>query len=57
LLIRGAHVLPASAAITRLHIVSDRLPDNRPHGLHGDVFAIGGSFFGREAAAFFGGST
>ena len=43
----------ATAAVTRLHIVSTVSPDSVHDGLHGDVFAIGGSFAGREGSAFF----
>ncbi|WP_394848397.1 hypothetical protein LZC95_13165 [Pendulispora brunnea] len=43
----------ATAAVTRLHIVSTVSPDATHDGLHGDVFAIGGSFAGREGSAFF----
>ena len=52
LLIR-AHAFVATAAVTRLHIVSTVSPDAVHDGLHGDVFAIGGSFSGREGSAFF----
>lgn len=43
----------SSAAVTRLHVVSTVSPDAVHDGLHGDVFAIGGSFSGREGSAFF----
>jgi len=46
-------VFIANAAITRLHIVSIVSPDAVHDGLHGDVFAIGGSFSGHEGSAFF----
>ncbi len=43
----------AKGKVTRLHIVATVSSDSVHDGLHGDVFAIGGSFAGGEGSAFF----
>jgi hypothetical protein len=43
----------ARARTTRLHVVATVSSDAVHDGLHGDVFAIGGSFAGSEGSAFF----
>ncbi|MEO6419365.1 MAG: hypothetical protein ABIP39_08175, partial [Polyangiaceae bacterium] len=43
----------ARAAVTVLHVGATVSPDVVHDGLHGDVFAIGGSFEGRQGNAFF----
>ena len=43
----------ARGAVTRLHVVASVSPDTVHDGLHGDVFAIGGSYAGGEGSAFF----
>ncbi len=51
-LIRG-RTFTARAAITPLHVTATVSPDVVHDGLHGDVFAIGGSFEGHLGNAFF----
>jgi hypothetical protein len=43
----------AKGKVTRLHLVATVTADAAHDGLHGDVFAIGGSFTGGEGNAFF----
>lgn len=43
----------ARGRVTRLHLVASVSADAVHDGLHGDVFAIGGSFAGGEGSAFF----
>lgn len=43
----------ARGKVTRLHLVASVSADAVHDGLHGDVFAIGGSFAGGEGSAFF----
>jgi hypothetical protein len=61
-LVRGIHrtvallrarSFTAAKASTRLHIVATVSQDQVHDGLHGDVFAIGGSFSGSEGSGFF----
>jgi hypothetical protein len=51
-LIRG-RAFVARAATTRLHVAARVAPDQVHDGLHGEVFALGGSFVGAEGNAFF----
>jgi hypothetical protein len=51
-LIRGRPFV-AKGKVTKLHIVATVSSDAVHDGLHGDVFAIGGSFSGGEGNAFF----
>jgi hypothetical protein len=51
-LIRG-RTFTAHARITPLYLSATVSPDDVHDGLHGDVFAIGGSFEGRRGNAFF----
>jgi hypothetical protein len=48
-----ARAFVADRAATRLRVTATVSPDQVHDGLHGDVFAIGGSFEGREGNAFF----
>jgi hypothetical protein len=43
----------ASAPVTRLRVVARVAPDEVHDGLHGEVFAIGGSFEAAQGSAFF----
>ncbi len=43
----------AKGKVTKLHLVAVVSADSVHDGLHGDVFAIGGSFAGGEGSAFF----
>lgn len=43
----------AKGRVTKLHLVASVSADAVHDGLHGDVFAIGGSFTGGEGSAFF----
>ena len=43
----------AKGKVTKLHLVASVSADAVHDGLHGDVFAIGGSFAGEEGSAFF----
>ena len=43
----------AKGKVTKLHLVAAVSADSVHDGLHGDVFAIGGSFSGVEGSAFF----
>jgi hypothetical protein len=43
----------AKGKVTRLHVSGTVSADAVHDGLHGDVFAIGGSFAGAEGSAFF----
>lgn len=43
----------SKARVTRLHLVATVSTDSVHDGLHGEVFAIGGSYTGGEGAAFF----
>jgi outer membrane biosynthesis protein TonB len=43
----------AKGKVTKLHLVASVSADAVHDGLHGDVFAIGGSFAGGEGSAFF----
>ncbi len=43
----------STAAVTRLHVVGTVSADTVHDDLHGEVFAIGGSFSGHEGNAFF----
>jgi hypothetical protein len=43
----------AKGKVTKLHLVAVVSADSVHDGLHGDVFAIGGSFAGAEGSAFF----
>ena len=49
----GARPFTARGAVTRLHLVAQVAADAVHDGLHGDVFAIGGSFNSGEGSAFF----
>jgi hypothetical protein len=49
----GARAFTSHARRTRLHVTASVSPDVVHDGLHGDVFAIGGSFSGGEGNAFF----
>lgn len=51
-LIRG-RTFTAHARVTPLYLSATVSPDDVHDGLHGDVFAIGGSFEGRRGNAFF----
>ncbi len=51
-LIRG-RAFTAAGARTRLHVTASVAPDQVHDGLHGDVFALGGSFTGGQGNAFF----
>lgn len=46
-------VFVAHARATTLHVVGNVASDTVHDGLHGDVFAVGGSFIGGEGDAFF----
>ena len=48
-----ARSFTAAAPVTRLRIAGRVSPDEVHDGLHGDVFALGGSFSGGEGSAFF----
>jgi hypothetical protein len=48
-----ARTFTAAAPVTRLRIEARVSPDEVHDGLHGDVFALGGSFSGGEGSAFF----
>jgi hypothetical protein len=48
-----ARTFTARQAVTRLHVSARVSPDEVHDGLHGDVFAIGGSFAAAEGQAFF----
>lgn len=48
-----ARTFTARAATTTLHLRATVSPDSVHDGLHGDVFAIGGSFASSEGSAFF----
>jgi hypothetical protein len=48
-----ARTFVATGAVTHLHLSATISPDAVHDGLHGDVFAIGGSFAGHEGSAFF----
>ncbi len=61
-LVRGIHrtvallrarSFTASKATTRLHVVATVSQDQVHDGLHGEVFAIGGSFAGTDGSGFF----
>jgi hypothetical protein len=49
----GAREFTSGGPRTRLHLVATVSPDDIHDGLHGDVFAIGGSFVASEGSAFF----
>ncbi len=49
----GAREFTATGAVTRLKLTASVSPDQVHDGLHGDVFAIGGSFAQAEGNAFF----
>jgi len=49
----GARTFTSRAKVTRLHLVATISKDDVHDGLHGDVFAIGGSYTGSEGRAFF----
>lgn len=51
-LIKG-RAFVAKGKVTKLHLVASVSADAVQDGLHGDVFAIGGSFAGDEGNAFF----
>ena len=51
-LIKGRSFV-AKGKVTKLHLVAVVSTDSVHDGLHGDVFAIGGSFAGAEGSAFF----
>lgn len=51
-LVRGRS-FTARGRVTKLHLVATISPDTVHDGLHGDVFAIGGSYTGNEGQAFF----
>ncbi len=51
-LIKGRSFV-AKGKVTKLHLVAVVSTDSVHDGLHGDVFAIGGSFAGGEGSAFF----
>jgi hypothetical protein len=46
-------VFTADGSVTRLHVSAKITPDEVHDGLHGDVFAIGGSFDDAKGSAFF----
>jgi hypothetical protein len=48
-----ARAFTAHAALTSLQVSATVSPDDVHDGLHGEVFAIGGSFEGRQGNAFF----
>jgi hypothetical protein len=48
-----ARQFTARTAVTRLHVAARVSPDEVHDGLHGEVFAIGGSFASAEGQAFF----
>jgi len=48
-----ARTFTAKVASTRLHVTARVSPDEVHDGLHGEVFAIGGSFAAAEGQAFF----
>ncbi len=48
-----ARTFTASGAVTRLRVVAKVAPDQVHDGLHGEVFAIGGSFEATQGSAFF----
>jgi hypothetical protein len=43
----------AKSRVTKLHVIGHVSTDSVHDGLHGDVFAIGGSYVGNEGNAFF----
>ncbi|MBK6460827.1 MAG: hypothetical protein IPF92_07440 [Myxococcales bacterium] len=49
----GGRAFTSRGKVTRLHLVATVSPDTVHDGLHGDVFAIGGSYAGSEGQAFF----
>ncbi len=49
----GGRAFTSRGKVTRLHLVATISPDTVHDGLHGDVFAIGGSYVGGEGQAFF----
>lgn len=49
----GGRAFTSRGKVTRLHLVATVSPDTVHDGLHGDVFAIGGSYTGSEGQAFF----
>jgi hypothetical protein len=49
----GARAFTASRPVTRLHVTASVSADQIHDGLHGEVFAIGGSFAKAEGSAFF----
>jgi hypothetical protein len=51
-LVRG-RAFTARGRVTKLHLSATISPDTVHDGLHGDVFAIGGSYTGNEGQAFF----
>lgn len=51
-LIKG-RMFVATGRVTKLHVTAKVSPDEVHDGLHGDVFAVGGSFSGGEGSAFF----
>jgi hypothetical protein len=48
-----ARTFTASGPVTRLRVVAKVAPDEVHDGLHGEVFAIGGSFEAAQGSAFF----
>ena len=48
-----ARAFTASRPVTRLHVTGRVSADEVHDGLHGEVFAVGGSFDGSEGSAFF----
>ncbi len=49
----GGRAFTSRGKVTRLRLVATVSPDTVHDGLHGDVFAIGGSYTGNEGQAFF----
>ncbi len=49
----GGRAFTSHGKVTRLRLVATVSPDTVHDGLHGDVFAIGGSYTGNEGLAFF----
>lgn len=49
----GGRAFTSRGKVTRLHLVATVSTDTVHDGLHGDVFAIGGSYTGNEGLAFF----
>ncbi len=49
----GGRSFTSRGKVTRLHLVATVSRDTVHDGLHGDVFAVGGSYAGREGQAFF----